>query len=228
MDAEAESASSTISTLRKQSVFVWYDESMTDYSRRGHYYIKEPRFELRTLMPLLPHGGHVLDVGAGNGNNTRFLLENGYSVTAVDPNPRAIKDLLLLQKQYPKKLNVQKDSVDTYIPKEKYDVVVCCMVVHFMKNSADGIKAIHDIQSWTKLGGFNLVTSYMKDQPLSQDYSFLLGDMELSDLYRNWDVHWYEQSFRLAWSRIYSFMDIPRLALGKRGYKAARIIAQKI
>lgn len=201
---------------------------MTDYSEKGHYYIEEPRFELQRLVPLLPAGAHVLDMGAGNGNNTRFLLEKGYKVTAVDPNPRAIEDLWQLQKQYPKKLKVQEGSVDTYKPKETYDAVICCMVIHFMKNRAAGTKAAHDIQSWTKQGGINLITCYMSDQSLSQDYSFLLRNKELSGLYDGWKIHWYEQSFRLVWSRIYSLMDIPRLILGRRGYKAARIIAQKI
>lgn len=167
-------------------------------------------------------------MGAGNGNNTRFLLEKGYHVTAVDPNPEAIEDLHELQKQYPKKLKVQNGSVDTYKPKEKYDVVICCMVIHFMKNRAAGAKAVQNIQFWTKPGGINLVTGYMSDQPLSQEYSFLLKDNELANLYSGWKIHWYEQSFRLVWSRIYSLMDISRLILGKRGYRAARIITQKV
>lgn len=201
---------------------------MTDYSKKGHYYIEEPRFELKRLLPLLSNNAHVLDMGAGTGNNTLFLLSKGYSVTAVDPNPSAVKDLKKLQKQYPKKLTVKEGSVDTFKPKQKYDVVICCMVIHFMKNEAAGVKAVHDIQSWTKKGGINLVTGYMNNQPLSKDYSFLLEPKQLQGLYDGWKTHWYEQSFRLTWSHIYSFIDIPRLVLGKRGFKAARIISQKI
>lgn len=201
---------------------------MTDYSKKGHYYIEGPRFELQKLMPLLSKAARILDMGAGNGNNTRFLLEKGYVVTAVDPNPKVVEDLKRLQKEYPKKLKIHEDSVGTYKPKEKYDVVICCMVIHFMKNRAAGVKAVNDIQSWTKLGGINLITGYMSDQHLPKDYSFLLSDKELSHLYDGWKIHWYEQSFRLVWRRIYSFKDILRLILARRGYKAARIIAQKV
>lgn len=200
---------------------------MTDYSKKGHYYIEEPRFELKRLLPLLPQKGHILDMGAGNGNNTRFLLNKGYSVTAVDPNLEVIVGLKQLQKQYPGKLKVIEGSLDTYSPKEKYDVVICCMVIHFMKDHSAGLKAVKNIQTWTKQGGINLTTGYMSSQPLSKDYSFLLVNSELPSLYAGWKIHWYEQSFRLTWSRIYSFIDIPRLILGKRGFKAARIIAQK-
>ena len=72
---------------------------MTDYSKKGHYYIEEPRFELKYLMPLLTKDARVLDMGAGNGNNTKLFLEKGYQVTPVEPNPPAIKILQELQKE---------------------------------------------------------------------------------------------------------------------------------
>lgn len=178
-------------------------------------------------MPLLPKDAHMLDMGAGNGNNTKLFLERGYKVTAVEPNPAALKILKELQNNYPDQLRIVKDSVDTYKPKQKFDVVICCMVVHFMKDHQSGTKAIQDIQSWTKLGGINLLTGYMSNQPLSKDYSFLLKPNELSELYARWNPLWYQESFRLTWNRIYSLKDLPRLILGKRGFKAARIIAQK-
>lgn len=201
---------------------------MMNYSHKGHYYIKEPRFELKYLIPLLPKNAHILDVGAGNGNNTKLFLETGYKVITVEPNPKATKILKELQRDYPSQLQIVEDSLDTYKPKQKFDVVVCCMVVHFMKDHKSGIEAIHNIQSWTKPGGFNLLTGYLNNQPLSEDYSFLLKPNELSELYDNWKSHWYQETSKLTWSRIYSPTDIPRLLLGKRGFKAARIIAQKV
>lgn len=199
---------------------------MTDYSKKGHYYIEEPRFEMKKLVRLLPAGSKVLDMGAGNGNNTRFLLENGHSVTAVEPNPQAIVMLEDIQKLYSDKLRIIKGSVDTYVPTEKYDAVICCMVIHFLTDDAVGRKAIQDIQAWTRPGGFNLVTGYMSKQPLPADYSFLLKPRELSKTYQSWKIHWQEESFRLTLGRIYSLADVPRLILGRRGFKAARIIAQ--
>lgn len=71
---------------------------MIDYSKKGHYYIEEPRFELKHLVPILPKNAHILDMGAGNGNNTKLFLDNGYKVTAVEPNPTAINILKELSK----------------------------------------------------------------------------------------------------------------------------------
>jgi len=200
---------------------------MTDYSKKGHYYIEEPRFELKYLTPLLPASASVLDMGAGNGNNTKLLLELGHKVTAVEPNPAAIKMLQQLQKTYPSKLTIVQASLDTYKPKQKFDVVICCMVVHFMKDHSSGLHAINKIQFWTKPGGINLLTGYMSGQPLSNEYSFLFESKELCKLYADWKLHWQQESFRLTLGRIYSLKDIPRLLLGRRGFKAARIIAQK-
>lgn len=200
---------------------------MSDYAKKGHYYINEPRFELKYLIPLLPKNAHILDMGAGNGNNTKAFLEKGYKVTAVEPNPNAIKILKALQADYPKELHIVEDSLDTFKPKQKFDVVVCCMVVHFIKDPESGLKSIKYIQSWTKPGGFNLLTAYLYNQALPKDYTFLLKPNELSGLYKNWKIHWSEESFRLTLGRVSSIKDVIRLILGRRGFKAARIIAQK-
>ena len=97
-----------------------------------------------------------------------------------------------------------------------------------MNDHKSGIKAVRDIQSWTKPGGLSLITVYMSGQKLSKDYSFLFEPKELTNLYRGWEVYWNQESYRLAIGRIYNFIDIPKLILGKRGFKAARIIARKI
>lgn len=200
---------------------------MTDYSKKGHYYIEEPRFELKHLAPLLPKRAHVLDMGAGNGNNTKFLLEKGHTVTAVEPNPAMIKTLKQMQKTYPKRLRVVEASLDTYKPTETFDAVVCCMVVHFMKDHDSGVKAVRNVQSWTKQAGFNLITGYMSSQPLSEEFSFLFEPGELTELYGDWNIRWRQESYRLTLTRVYSFMDIIRLITGRRGFKASRIVAQK-
>ena len=43
--------------------------------------------------PLIPAGGTVLDLACGNGRNTRWLAEQGWSVAAVDQDETAIEGL---------------------------------------------------------------------------------------------------------------------------------------
>ncbi len=39
------------------------------------------------FLPLLPAGGHILDVGCGSGRDARAFLAQGYTVTAFDASP---------------------------------------------------------------------------------------------------------------------------------------------
>ena len=44
--------------------------------------------DMRTLyeqfLPLVPVGGHILDAGCGTGRDSKFFLDNGFQVTAID------------------------------------------------------------------------------------------------------------------------------------------------
>jgi len=42
---------------------------------------------------LIPPKGHVLDLACGNGRHTRYLLENGFRVTAVDKDLKGVREL---------------------------------------------------------------------------------------------------------------------------------------
>lgn len=43
---------------------------------------------------LIPEGGRVLDVAAGGGRHTRYLLERGHRVTAIDVDISGLQDLV--------------------------------------------------------------------------------------------------------------------------------------
>lgn len=43
--------------------------------------------------PLVPAGGHVLDVAAGHGRHTRLFVQRGHPVTAIDRDVAALRSL---------------------------------------------------------------------------------------------------------------------------------------
>jgi len=49
---------------------------------------------IERFAPLVPGGGRVLDVAAGGGRHTRFLLERGHRVTAIDVDISGMQDLV--------------------------------------------------------------------------------------------------------------------------------------
>ncbi len=64
-----------------------------DAARSRHLAIATPSPWVARFAALIPAGGRVLDVAAGNGRHARFLFGLGYRVTAVDRDAAALADL---------------------------------------------------------------------------------------------------------------------------------------
>jgi len=62
-------------------------------------------------VSLLSHGKDALDLGCGAGRDTRFLLEQGFMVTAVDNDPHAIALLVDLPQNH---LRVVRSSFEAF------------------------------------------------------------------------------------------------------------------
>jgi SAM-dependent methyltransferase len=60
---------------------------------------------------IAPKNGHALDLGAGAGRDTRYLLEQGFEVTAVDADPRSVALLSALPKSH---LRVVQSSFEDF------------------------------------------------------------------------------------------------------------------
>lgn len=59
--------------------------AITDWNRFYGFTKDSPPWPLLTrAAAIAPRKGHALDLGAGAGRDTRYLLEQGFSVTAVD------------------------------------------------------------------------------------------------------------------------------------------------
>jgi len=58
-----------------------------------HLTISDPSPWITRFTPLIKTGGTVLDLAAGGGRHTRFLIERGHSVTAVDRNAEPLEGL---------------------------------------------------------------------------------------------------------------------------------------
>jgi len=54
---------------------------------------REPRPLLVEAVDMVPRPGRAVDLGAGAGIDTRFLLESGWRVTAIDNDPDALRRL---------------------------------------------------------------------------------------------------------------------------------------
>lgn len=63
----------------------YYDENVDDYILKTRGVDMTPQWQAFTS--LLPDGGHILDLGCGSGRDSRYFLDKGFLVSAVDPSP---------------------------------------------------------------------------------------------------------------------------------------------
>ena len=67
-----------------------YDET---YSKIENIFGSEPEEILVEFQSLIDKSHSVLDIGAGQGRNSLFLANSGFSVHAIDPSQIAIQQL---------------------------------------------------------------------------------------------------------------------------------------
>ena len=103
--------------------------------------------------------GSVLDLGCGVGRDTLFLAKKGFRVTAVEKNTQALAGLKEIARLKKLRVNVQWKDIATYMPKNKFDMVLSNMVLHFLPNHEQKVQILA-MQKHTKKGGMNIVSSY--------------------------------------------------------------------
>jgi len=69
-----------------------YGQGAGNHKRNELTRFREPAQFLRESLPLLPKG-RALDVAAGSGRNTLYLVEHGFSVHAIDRDQEALQAL---------------------------------------------------------------------------------------------------------------------------------------
>jgi SAM-dependent methyltransferase len=101
---------------------------------------------------LIP-GMTVLDAGCGWGRNLVFLLQNGYDVFAVDPDPDAIAAVRTLAGRLAPQLpsdNFRVEPIEsTSLSDGAVDVVISSAVLHFARNDAHFVAMLRG--SWRVL-----------------------------------------------------------------------------
>jgi tellurite methyltransferase len=101
----------------------------------GHFYSftqdSPPWPLLIRASSLVPGNGHALDLGAGAGRDTRYLLGQGFEVTAVDSDPRSVALLSALASPH---LHVVQSSFEDFAF-ATYDLISAQFALPFMPRS---------------------------------------------------------------------------------------------
>jgi cyclopropane fatty-acyl-phospholipid synthase-like methyltransferase len=148
-----------------------------------------PIAELAEVVHLLTRRFKALDLGCGDGGSALALAELGFSTTAVDSSPAAVRELQRIARAHHLPLRaVRADPLDFPL-RGVYDLIVvrdCFPSLH-----ADGWRTmIQRFQRCTRRGGFNVIvaavdppgqTSPTREQEASREPAF-------AELYQGWKV----------------------------------------
>jgi tellurite methyltransferase len=152
-----------------------------------------------TVLPVVKQAmkyvssGEALDLGAGNGRNTMFLISQSFNVTSVDTSKEGLK-ILEEKVEDKRKLKTVLSDVREFNTDKKFDIVIAIGLLHFLSKE-DGKKLIENVQEWTKKGGVNVIGGKMS-QNRRGDLPHTFEHNELRDYYDkgNWEVKHYSEN----------------------------------
>lgn len=178
----------------KDSLKERYDKmymSNTDATRHSN-----PISVVRKIPSFLSEGS-VLDVGAGQGRNSIFLAQNGFSVRAVDISTVGLHQLQ--QRADTEELSVItecKDIREGILDFESYNVIVLSFILQIF-SAPEAIEFIKSLKLKASAGTFHAVAVFTSvgdfyDNPTRKKYFYPnLG--ELREIYKDWIIHDYTE-----------------------------------
>jgi ubiquinone/menaquinone biosynthesis C-methylase UbiE len=113
------------------------------------------------LEPSYFAGKTILDAGAGAGDQSRFLIDQGAEVLSLDLSG-AIDVVAAKLRLRPSWVGVQGDLTMLPIADEQFDVVYCEGVI---QHTRDSVATVRELVRVTKPGGIVLATHYTRPRP---------------------------------------------------------------
>ena len=168
-----------------------YDQRASELLKNQSYelssglysYMMEPVFSYRNLLGQLPAGCRVLEIGAGMGENSEFLLKKGHILTATDISPNSVE---VLKKKYASYKNFDAEVADMEsLPfgDKSFDIVCSAGSLSY----GDNILVMNEIYRVLKQDGSFIAIDSLNNNPvfrLNRFIHFLLGNRSKSTLLR--------------------------------------------
>jgi len=166
------------------------------YSREDPFGRKPERIVEDVLK--FKNSGRVLDLGAGQGRNSLFLLEKGFEVTAVDLSSVGMGKIRgdALKRGLPIKARIG-NAVNVGFS-NPYDVVLLLFVLHHLQD--DEAKAlIEKAKSGTARDGLHIIAAFTRIGDFYEvnpnSGRFYPESGQLKGIYSDWEIlKWYERT----------------------------------
>ena len=141
------------------------------------------------------NNGKALDLGAGEGKNSIYLVKNRFSVTAIDVSVHAIRNFIdwVIEEKLDDEITIIRGDVLKFEFSDKFDLIVAYGLLHALRTKDEinaAIKKMHDL---TLPGGINVVCTFTDDLPVppAQGYlepTFLKSDELIKTYYSDWEI----------------------------------------
>ena len=184
-------------TLRERQ---WFEEEPYGaFWERGYRDLRlstmgGPSHEIVEVLPALPPGAKVLDLGCGEGRNSLFLAQKGFDVTAIDRSAAGINKLKTMAGRAGVALRPIVADIATIDLDEDYDLVMAHGVLYYLTND-EWRELLLQVKDRTRPGGFNIYTIFIFDQEYPRPHEFKsarytgsFSPGELKEFYRGWEV----------------------------------------
>jgi SAM-dependent methyltransferase len=110
------------------------------YARVRPGYLPEVFDELVTLSGM-PAGGRILEIGPATGQATLPLVQRGYQVVGIEPEPTLIAEARRLLADYPGVEFHASRFEDWPLPKQPFDAVIAATAFHWIDPAVRYVKA---------------------------------------------------------------------------------------
>lgn len=148
-----------------------------------HSYMMEPTDSYKNLLTNVFNGARVLEIGAGMGEHTDFLLKQGFSVHATDISSKSVE---FLKKKYAKYNLFEAEVADMEslpFKDNSFDVICSAGSLSYGDNSI----VMNEIHRVLVKGGLFIALDSLNNNPiykLNRYIHFLLGNRSRSTLQR--------------------------------------------
>jgi tellurite methyltransferase len=165
------------------------------YKQGKNVFGNNPTPLLRKGVEFLAEKNNALDIGAGQGRDTLFLLELGFNVESIDTSRVAIEKLNEINNSV---LVASQIALEDYAFRQnKYDLINAINVFQFVEKSKLA-EIIPKLRNGLKSGGVVVIAAFTESDPTFIDFSkprykTYFANNELQKNFKDFDIKLYKE-----------------------------------
>jgi len=171
------------------------------------------------LILRLVEGKHVFDVGCGSGRLSKMLLDQGFTVVAIDTDPKAVE----IAKK--KGITAYVSDINDWSGEEKFDCIILGDVLEHIQDDKAALRKIHSML----MPNGCIVVNVPAYQALFSKHDFALGHKRR---YSNKDLKGKlgDSGFKIEYFRHWNLLALPiavGIKLSRKDYPHEEVASNK-